>query len=371
MSIQLSKRKVLVVGAGRLGSAIIRRLLVSEGYAVSIADPHRDTLQRYREMGVEGIELCGTQYLPILKNAMQSFSAVICAAPDFVAIDVARAALECGCHYLDASENPATRSQIAALAVGACSAFVPGCGLAPGYVSSLAAEVLREAGPGAELTVYVGALPRSRINRLGYGNMWGIDGLMTEYTSPCRAIRDGQIVDLLPLSELEDFQFKGMMFEAFTTAGTLDDLVQSNAGRVNCLAFKTIRYPGHLDYMKLLIDDLGLGARTSMLKSLLLNGLPKVDADQLMVCVESRALADSAAPTEQRAVRRHELHFTSSELAGGQSESSVAGVSADHVCSVMDLLCGEKLPGRGLLSHSEISLSTLSQSVFFQPLNLG
>jgi len=224
---------------------------------------------------------------------------------------------------------------------------------------------LREAGPGAEITVYVGALPKQRINRLGYGNMWGIDGLMTEYTSPCRAIRARQIVDLLPLSELEDFHFKGMKFEAFTTAGTLDDLVQSNAGRVNGLAFKTIRYPGHLDYMKLLIDDLGLGARTAMLKSLLLNGLPRVDADQLIVCVEARAAAGTDLPL------RRELHFTSTELPGGQSESSVASVSADHVCSVMDLLCGESLPAHGLLSHSEISLGTLSQSVFFKALDQG
>lgn len=371
MSTLSSKRKVLVVGAGRLGSAIIRRLQASASYVVSIADPHRDALQRNREIGVEGIELSGTQYLPILKNAMQDVSAVICAAPDFVAVDVARAARECGCHYLDASENPATRSQIAVLAADARSAFVPGCGLAPGYVNSLAAEVLREAGPGVAVTVYVGALPRQRINRLGYGNMWGIDGLMTEYTSPCRAVRGRQIVDLPPLSELEEFQFKGMKFEAFTTAGTLDDLVLSNAGRVDGLAFKTIRYPGHLDYMKLLIDDLGLGARASTLKNLLLNGLPKVDADQLIVCVESRATAAATLPFGDGEVHRRELYFTSTELADGQSESSVASVSADHVCSVMDLLCADKLPSCGLLSHSEISLTALSQSIFFQPLNQG
>lgn len=371
MSTLSSKSQVLVVGAGRLGSAVVRRLQASERYGVIIADPHRDTLQSNRERGIEGVELCGTQYLPILKNAMQNVAAVVCAAPDFVALDVARAARECGCHYLDASENPATRSQIAALAADAPSAFVPGCGLAPGYVGSLAAEVLREAGSCAEVTVYVGALPKQRSNRLGYGNMWGIDGLMTEYTSPCRAIRDGRIVDLLPLSELEDFEIKGMKFEAFTTAGTLDDLVQSYAGRVSGLAFKTIRYPGHLDYMKLLIDDLGLGARTAMLKSLLLNGLPKIDADQLMICVESRAPANAVRLPGHATALRRELHFTSTELANGEFESSVASVSADHLCSVMDLLCTGKLPGRGLLPHAEISLSTLSQSAFFEPLNQG
>ena len=119
MSTQSSKSQVLVVGAGRLGAAVVRRLQASGRYGVIIADPHRDTLQSNRERGIEGVELCGTQYLPILKNAMQNVAAVVCAAPDFVALDVARAARECGCHYLDASENPATRSQIAVLAADA------------------------------------------------------------------------------------------------------------------------------------------------------------------------------------------------------------------------------------------------------------
>lgn len=371
MSTQSSRHKVLVVGAGRLGSAIVRRLSASDDYRVSIADPHFETLQENREMGIEGIELSGTQYLPILKNALKDMSAVICAAPDFVALDVARAARECGCHYLDVSENPSTRAQIATLAAGAQSAFVPGCGLAPGYVSSLAAEALRDAGAGAEVTVYVGALPQERVNRLGYGNMWGIDGLMTEYTSPCSAIRQGEVVDLAPLSELEAFSFKGMQFEAFTTAGTLDDLVRSRAGQVAGLVFKTVRYPGHVDYMKFLIDDLGLGARTAMLKNLLLNGLPTVDDDQLIVCVQTREATDSdtgAAP-ERRRQRRRELHFTSAKLAGGRSESSVAMASAVHVCSVTDLLCTEKLRHGGLLWHSEISLGDLALSPFFGPLN--
>jgi saccharopine dehydrogenase-like NADP-dependent oxidoreductase len=371
MSTQSSRHNVLVVGAGRLGSAIVRRLSASDDYRVSIADPHFETLQENREMGIEGIELCGTQYLPILKNALRDVSAVICAAPDFVALDVARAARESGCHYLDVSENPSTRAQIAALAAGAKSAFVPGCGLAPGYVSSLAAEALRSAGKGAEVTVYVGALPQERVNRLGYGNMWGIDGLMTEYTSPCRAIRDGKVVDLAPLSEREDFFFKGMQFEAFTTAGTLDDLVQSHAGRIDGLVFKTVRYPGHVDYMKFLIDDLGLGTRTAMLKNLLLNGLPTVDDDQLIVCVQTREAAGSGAgiPSGHGSQVRRELHFTSTRLSGGRSESSVAMASAAHVCSVADLLCTEKLRHGGPLWHSGISLGDLAQSVFFQPLD--
>lgn len=369
MSSKLTKKNVLVVGAGRLGSAIIRRLQTSENYCVSIADPHVEALREAREMGIKGIELNVTQYLPILKNALQNVSAVICAAPDFVTLDVARAAREVGCHYLDASENLSIRRQIAALANGASSAFVPGCGLAPGYVTTLAAKALRDADPHAQVTVYVGVLPQEKVNRLGYGNMWGIDGLMTEYCAACLAIRAGQIVELPPLSELEEFHFNGVAFEAFTTAGTLDDVVHAHKGCVGDLVFKTLRYPGHLDYMKFLIDDLGLGARKSMLKSLLLNGLPRVDDDQLIVCVQTRNPATIEMPPKQKLQKRRELHFTSTKLLSGQSESSVAMVSAVHVCSVMDLLCSGSLLAKGFISHSDISLEMLSQSSFFHPLN--
>jgi saccharopine dehydrogenase-like NADP-dependent oxidoreductase len=368
MSYQLIKQNVLVVGFGRLGSAIIRRLQASENYCVSVADPHYEALQEARLMGIEGIELSGAQYQPILKNALRNVSAVICAAPDFVALDVAKAAREIGCHYLDVSENSSTRRQIAALAVGARSAFVPGCGLAPGYVTSLATEILSEVDPQAQVTVYVGVLPQQKNNRLGYGNMWGIDGLMTEYSSACLAVRNSQVVALPPLSELEDFYFNGMIYEAFTTAGTLDDLVYASAGGVGDLVFKTLRYPGHLDYMKFLIDDLGLGARKSMLKNLMLNGLPKVDDDQLIISVETRNPMRSGIPPESLPGRRYELHFTSTKLADGRSESSVAMASAAHVCSVMDLLCRGGLRDHGLISHSEINLGLLSQSAFFKPL---
>ena len=362
-----AKRKmVLVIGAGRVGSAILRRLHASKAYGVRVADPHFEALEDARAQGIEGIELSGTQYLPTLTAALRDVSAVICAAPDHVALDAAQAAKEVGCHFLDVCESASTRRKIALLAQGAPSGFVPGCGLAPGFVTSLAAEVLADAGPDAQVTVYVGVLPQQKTNRLGYGNMWGIDGLMSEYFAPCRAVRDGRIVDLQPLTEREDFQFAGTVFEAFTTAGTLDDLVTTHGARARDLIFKTLRYPGHLDYMQFLIDDLGLGSRPSMLKSLLLNGLPKVDADRLIVCVETRTHS-SGLPRSCPPIRR-ELSFLSTLGVDGKCESTVSMASAAHVCAVMDLLCRGLLPTGGLMHHADIGLTLLAQSEFFHPL---
>src|SRR5690606_11241892 len=83
--------------------------------------------------------------------------------------------------------------------------------------------------------------------------------------------------------ELEELELAGERFEAFTTAGSLDGLMKHFAGRIARLDFKTLRYPGHLDYMQFLLDDLGLAARLDQLRSLLMNGLPTVEEDRVII----------------------------------------------------------------------------------------
>ena len=105
-----------------------------------------------------------------------------------------------GCHYLDIFEDTGAAAQVAALAGGAGPlCLAPGCGLAPGYVTALTAELLAGAGAQSETTVFVGVLPAKRENRLGYANIWGIDGLLDEYTNPCLVVEGGALAEVAPL----------------------------------------------------------------------------------------------------------------------------------------------------------------------------
>lgn len=72
---------------------------------------------------------------------------------------------------------------------------------------------------------------------------------------------------------------------AFTTSGGLQNVESFRRCGVRNVTFKTLRYPGHLDYMRFLLEDLGLNARRNMLKSLLLNGLRMIDDDLLVIFV--------------------------------------------------------------------------------------
>ncbi|MFC7705425.1 saccharopine dehydrogenase family protein [Plastorhodobacter daqingensis] len=359
----MGRHQILVHGAGRMAHAIANTLAVDPRYAVLLSAPDPEP---------------GHSTLPLLPSVQRTV-ANLSAAPDgqlsgLSAIimagdvwanttDIARIAHDVGCHYLDISENPGSTAEIARLAEGARQCFVPACGLAPGYVTALTAERMRSAGPGAQVTAHVGVLPTRRVNRLGYGNLLGIDGLLVEYFSPCLAIREGRQVTLSPLAELESVVLAGEAFESFTTAGSLDALVRAPEVAVDGLVFKTLRYPGHLDYMRFLIDDLGLAQRRHQLRSLLMNGLPPIDEDRVLIALDI-IRADGAREWFEQVIPMQP---------GPDGAWCSAGVmaTAAHVCAMADLLCRGVLNRAGFLSQAAVSPRLLEQSPFFAPLAIA
>lgn len=356
-----TRKKIVIVGGGRLGEAIAQALGLSSGYEPLILEVDYD---RHRDLAAAGLasrHFSGS-VADGLAKALADAEAVICAAPSSVAPAAARAARAAGCHYVDVCEDRAIRERIAQSAEGAEKTFATGCGLAPGYVSALIDDLVARSGPRDDLTVYVGVLPLSSSNRLGYGNIWGVDGLIAEYTGPCPAIVDGSPVTLPPMEQDERIRVGGRVFEAFTTAGSIDDLVARHAGQVNRLVFKTLRDPGHLDYMRFLQDDLRLRERPYMLRNLLLNGLPHVAGDEVFICLTSRSPVSQASG--QLSERATTLHYRIDTMNAGPIRSAAGAVTAAHVCAVIDILVKGLAPRGGVLQSSEIGLSLLRRSRF-------
>jgi saccharopine dehydrogenase-like NADP-dependent oxidoreductase len=353
--------KIIVFGSGQMAQVIA---------AVMSGDDRFETL--WVSSNPDGAGHCDT---PVavdrrfgatsadLANLMTDADAIIMAGGAWSgAADIAAMARNAGCHYLDVTENPASMAAVAQIAAGAQQGFAPGCGLAPGYVTALVADHLRGLGPEGRITAHVGVLPAVRANRLGYGNILGVDGLLVEYTQPCRAIRGGQSVTLPPLDDLERVEVEGETFESFTTAGSLDALVADFTGRVDGLVFKTLRYPGHLDYIRLLMDDLGLAHNQRLLRSLLLNGLQRVDADRVLIVLD--VLRGPGLP-----LLRLEQTIAARRDARGQWCSAGLSATAAHVCAMADLLCHEGLDRSGLVAPGIVPLAVLRRSPFFAPLH--
>ena len=136
--------------------------------------------------------------------------------------------------------------------------IVPDCGLAPGMVSVLAMHGANRFDETEEIHIRVGGLPQTPKPPLDYQLVFSVEGLINEYVETARVIRDGAITEVDSMTELETLAFDNFpALEAFQTSGGTSTLPDTFFGNVQELDYKTIRYAGHCDKFKTMID-LGL-----------------------------------------------------------------------------------------------------------------
>jgi len=174
---------------------------------------------------------------------------------------LSKAAIETGANFCDlGGNNYVVDSQLAldAEAKAAGINIIPDCGLAPGMVSVLAMHGAKQFDTLDEIHIRVGGLPQDPQPPLDYQLVFSVEGLINEYIEVARVIRDGQIVEVPSMTELESLGFDGFPpLEAFQTSGGTSTLPDTFSGKIKHLDYKTIRYAGHCDQFKTMID-LGL-----------------------------------------------------------------------------------------------------------------
>jgi lysine 6-dehydrogenase len=212
---------------------------------------------------------------------------------------LARACIEAGVSFCDLGGNNAVVAAELALDEQARAAgvnVIPDCGLAPGMVSVLAMHGAQRFSALDSIHIRVGGLPQKPEQPLNYQIVFSPEGLINEYIEPARVIRDGEIVEVGSMTELEWLEFPPPYgkLEAFQTSGGTSTLPDTFFGKVRELDYKTLRYPGHCEQFKLLID-LGLtssepvsadGATVSprrVLNEVLLRNLPADGPDLVFV----------------------------------------------------------------------------------------
>lgn len=350
--------KVMVVGAGKIGSTIAAMLAASGDYAVTVADrsdAHLATLRTDPRVTARALDVADA---PALAAALAGHFAVLSAAPFHLTTRIAEAAAAAGVHYLDLTEDVASTRRVKELAANAHSAFVPQCGLAPGFVSIVAADLCRRFDTLHAVRMRVGALPQFPSNALNYNLTWSTDGVINEYCEPCEAIVEGVLRQVPPLEELEEFSLDGVTYEAFNTSGGLGTFCDSLRGRVTNLNYKTIRYPGHAAIMKALLNDLRLRDRRHLLKDILEDALPTTLQDVVIVFVTVSGLRGGELVQETYA------HKVYSHRVDGLLRSAIQITTASGICAVLDLLAEGGLPTQGFIRQEDIALDTFLANRF-------
>ncbi len=343
---------VLLVGAGKIGSAIAKFLVDTGDYHVRVADVSGAALARLPK-GVETVEM-PVDDADRLAEATQGRHSVMSAVSFDANPAIAKAALDAGANYLDLTEDVETTKKVRDIAKDAKEGqrFIPQCGLAPGFVSIAANDLAKKFDRLDRLHLRVGALPIFPTNELKYNLTWSTDGLINEYGNPCDAVVEGKQIDVLPLEGLENFSLDGVMYEAFNTSGGVGTLAESLAGQCRRLDYKTIRYRGHRDLVKFLMFDLRLNEQRPMLKGILENAIPMTPQDVVLIFCTAVGEIDGQLMQMTDARKVYHGDFRGLNLSGIQITTAAA------ICAVLDLIREDALATKtGFVRQEEITLS--------------
>lgn len=242
--------RAIVLGAGQIGS-VIAKDFSGVGIELTIGDID---IKRARDVAneVEGesIRFDTADYEQMVK-ILRNFELVIGALPGDYGLPALRACIEARRDVVDVSFTPEYPFELSESARKAGITMIPDCGVAPGLSNLLVGYGASHLDSINEAKIMVGGIPEKQVPPLGYTITWSAEGLIDEYIRDVSIVKDGDLIQVPALSGLESIDFLGVgKLEAFYTDG-LRSLVESFS-EVKNLYEKTLRYPGHVEKVKLL-----------------------------------------------------------------------------------------------------------------------
>lgn len=349
-------KNVMLAGGGKIGIAITELLSATGDYKVTVIDRDPANLERLPRKNVEVRKVDISS--PGFARELEGQDMVLSAMPYNLTHLVAEAAKKANAHYLDLTEDVESTRIVKKLAKGADTAFIPQCGLAPGFISIVAYDLAKKFDKLKDVQMRVGALPVYPHNALKYNLTWSTDGLINEYCNPCEAVRDGKKTEVPALEELELFSLDGIEYEAFNTSGGLGTLTETLEGKVENLNYKTARYPGHRDIVKLLVRDLGLATNRDVFKTMLETSIPTTKQDVVLVFVTVSGWIGGKLTQESYAKKIY------AQQIGNMFMTAIQITTAAGICAVADLLATGKLPQKGFVKQEDVALDDFLSNRF-------
>jgi len=249
--------RILVLGYGNIGSVIAADLaenmpsteVVIAGRRRSKAD---EVATAINKKNVVGIQLDARKYHELV-NAVRGFDLVVGALPGDIGYQSVTAVIDAEVDMVDVSYMPENPLALNEYAAKAGVIVVPDCGVAPGISNLLLGHSISKLDSVESIYIMVGGLPEKPVPPLGYTITWSPEGLIDEYTRTARIVENGEMVEVEALTGLERVEFPGVgKLEGFFTDG-LRTLLYTMKG-VKTMWEKTLRYPGHVEKIKLLKD---------------------------------------------------------------------------------------------------------------------
>lgn len=335
--------KIAVLGLGKVGH-LAAELLHDSGFDVTGIDSREIDAP----FSTRVADLTKTDQL---QDILAGQEAVLSCLPYHLNIGVSSASHALGQHYFDLTEDVPTTKHIRKLAETSKGLMAPQCGLAPGFVGIVAADLANRFEKVRSIRLRVGALPQNPTGLLGYAFNWSPEGVVNEYLNDCEVIEEGVLKSVSAMEWIESIYIDGIKLEAFTTSGGLGTMCETYAGIIENLDYKTMRYPGHVKLMNFFFHELLMRENRSEAGRILTHAKPPVDEDVVYVHVAAEGWTSAG-------LRRHEFVRAYYPLEiNGQQRTAIAWTTSASVTAVIEMVRDGSLPGRGFLKQEQIPLT--------------
>ncbi len=255
--------RVLVLGAGKQGSVLVRDLI--ESYEVSEVVLGDTNIQRVKQCTdklasekVRGEKIDVKENAKLMRLMRTDFDVVANALPWTYSLIVAKASIEAGLNYVDLGPSPEV-FQLDKEAKATGVTVIPSCGLDPGIDSILEGYAAGKLEKVDKIRMWCGGIPQKNTqaykNPLRYKISWWWEGVISTYLGTTKILHNGKLVEIEKLTDPEIVRFPEPVgeCEAFYTGAPLSLIAHLNLRSVKEAWFKTVRWPGHCEIWRKLI----------------------------------------------------------------------------------------------------------------------
>lgn len=252
--------RFLVVGSGFQGRAcafdMLRNPAVGEVVLADASSANLASAKAFLAGAAKGrltLKRADASKPAAIAKLAKGMNAVVSCVPYFLNYPLAKAALSARAHFVDLGGNTdIVRKEIAlhpqAVKAGVC--ILPDNGLGPGMISTLAVHAIEMLDRADEVLIYDGGLPQKPVPPLDYMLTFSEHGLINEYAGEAKALKDGKLVTVPALSEMDFMDVPSLgRLEAGHASGGLSTLAETYEGKVKTMFNKFFRYPGHIPAM--------------------------------------------------------------------------------------------------------------------------
>jgi saccharopine dehydrogenase-like NADP-dependent oxidoreductase len=336
--------KILVIGMGKVGSLV--GILLNKRFKVTGLDknqPHYDLALPFE------VKVGDCSDINFLEKTIPQFEAVVSCMPYFLNLPIAQICQKNAIHYFDLTEDVPTTQAIRKMAETSKSVMAPQCGLAPGFIGIVGADLCKRFDKIRDIELRVGALPQFPNGLLGYSFTWSPAGVINEYINDCEVIHNGKKKMVPALDGLEKIYIGGEEFEAFSTSGGLGTMCETYEGKVDTLNYKTMRYPGHCKLMKFLLYELILKDDRQQLEQILTNAKPPVQEDVVYVYAVVEGWKNDK-------IKREEYYRPFQPIViDGEHWRAISWTTAASIAAVVEMVAEQTLPTSGFIKQEEIN----------------